>query len=61
MPPFTPQALGNAGSWLSSVHSQLSHLQSVVSLEYGVPAVLLVLALLVSALWNCICCSPRHH
>lgn len=48
LPPL--QAVASSGSWLSSVRSQLSWLQSVVSLEYVVPAALLVAALLVSAL-----------
>jgi mitofusin len=39
-------AVANSGSWLSSVRSQLSWLQTVVSLEYVVPAALLVAALL---------------
>lgn len=42
------QAVASTGSWLATLRSKLSVVQSVVSVEYAAPAVLLVTALLVS-------------
>ena len=38
----------SAGSWLSSLQSQLSRLQALVSLEYAIPIAVLVAAVMVS-------------
>ena len=42
------QAVASTGSWLATLRSKLSIVQSVVSVEYAAPVVLLVTALLVS-------------
>ena len=42
------QTTVNAGSWVSSLQTQLARIQSIISLEYGVPLLLVVAAVLVS-------------
>ena len=46
------QAMSSAGSWISSIQGHLSRLQMFVSLDYGVPIVLLAAAIAVSYVYT---------